>query len=219
MQRIMVKGYSLLTWLSLFFLITTAHAQIPPVGISDEGGTVSRPVFIADCVGDSFTCSHVGITATLQVDAVGNSLVNGTFKESFNALATSDGATITMTLEKVGQGDLTMQFSDGSTNLDCSPTLCSIELTAGSDASPTENFIYIPQSTKVLTKSTTDWPSEEHIRVSYFLVPSATFVQSNGTYINQNWNDHLAGTDNQGHIAHMGERLRYLKAIYHRRSI
>lgn len=139
---------------------------------------------------------------------------NGSFLETFNALVTSDGATVTMTLtnaEDSAQG-LTMVFSDGYTDLAASQT---IALTAGSDTSPTDNFIYIPRSTKVLTKSTSAFPTtEEHIKVSYFLVPSAGFVQTNGTYINQNWNDHASGTDNQGHMLHIAERSRRDGAYY-----
>lgn len=142
-------------------------------------------------------------------------LVNGTFRESFNATTTSNGSTITMSLEQSGGGDLTMQFSDGDTILDTTPA-ATIELTAGSDTSPTENYIYIPQSTKVLTKSTSDWPSAEHIRVGFFLAQSAATAKTNsGVYINQNWNDHLTDTNSQGHITHMGERSRYLGAVYH----
>ena len=54
---------------------------------------------------------------------------NGTFAETFNAITTSDGATVTMSLEQSGGGDLTMQFSDGNTVLDCTPA-CTIVLTA-----------------------------------------------------------------------------------------
>lgn len=132
---------------------------------------------------------------------------NGTFKESFNALATSDGVTVTMSLEKSGGGDLTMKFSDGLFDLDCTPAQ-TIALTAGSDSSPTPNYIYIPQSTKVLTKSTTQWPSAEHVKVAYFLVPSAVEVQNEGCFINQNWNDHRSGSDNQGHLSHITETIR-----------
>jgi hypothetical protein len=138
-------------------------------------------------------------------------IVNGTFKESFDALVTSDGATVTMAIEKSGGGDLTYQFSDGVGTF-ASDT---IALTAGSDASPTDNYIYVLQSTKALTKSTSDWPTAEHIKVGYFLVPSAGFVQTNGVYINQNWNDHLVDGNNQGHIPHMAERSRRLGAIYY----
>lgn len=132
---------------------------------------------------------------------------NGSFEESFNALVTSDGATVTLAVEQSGGGDLTMRFSDGRTVLDCTPAQ-TITLTAGTDSAPTINYIYIPQSTKVLTKSTTQWPATEHIKVGYFYVPSATYVQSDGVYINQNWNDHRMGTDSQGHMSHMAEAIR-----------
>ena len=39
-------------------------------------------------------------------------------------------------------------------------------------------------------------------------------MASDGAYINQNWNDHLAGTDGMGHIAHMAERSRRDGAYY-----
>jgi hypothetical protein len=137
-------------------------------------------------------------------------LVNGSFKESFDALVTSDGATVTLAYEKSGGGDLTAQLSTGISTL----VSGTIALTAGSDSSPTGNYIYVLGSTGAVTKSTSDWPSAEHIKIGYFLVPSATFVQNNGVYINQNWNDHLKGTDNQGHLLHMAERSRRLGAIY-----
>ena len=141
-------------------------------------------------------------------------LVQGSFQETFDALVTSDGSTITMSIEQSGGGDLTMQFSDGDTMLDCTPA-CTIALTAGSDSSPQPNYIYIPQSTKVLTKSTTTFPtSTEHIKVGYFLVGSEAYVQADGAYINQNWNDHLAGTDSQGHLLHIAERSRRDTAYY-----
>ena len=141
------------------------------------------------------------------------SAFNGTFQESFDALVTSDGATVTMSLEQKGGGDLSMNFSDGKSTLDCTPA-ATITLTAGTDAAPQVNYIYVLQSTKVLTLSTSDWPTAEHIKVAYFFVPSATFVQTNGVYINQNWNDEFVDTNNQGHISHMAERLRHEGAVY-----
>lgn len=142
-------------------------------------------------------------------------MVNGSFYESFDATVSSDGATVTLSVEQSGGGDLTMRFSDGLTTLDCTPAV-TIALTAGTDAVPVENYVYIPIATKVLTISTSDWPATEHIKVAYALVPTASFVQTEGgTYINQNWNDHAAGTNNQGHILHMAERSRYFGALYH----
>ena len=141
-------------------------------------------------------------------------IANGSFKETFDATVASNGTVVTMSLEKSGTGDLIMQFSDGLTTLDCTPA-ATIALTAGSDASPQANWIYIPQSTKVLTLSTSAWPSAEHIKVGFFFVQSAASVQTaGGVIINQNWNDHLAGTDSQGHLLHIAEKLRLLNATY-----
>ena len=39
-------------------------------------------------------------------------------------------------------------------------------------------------------------------------------MQTNGVYVNQNWNDHRKGTDEQGHMAHMAERSRRLGSAY-----
>lgn len=190
----------------------TALTKITVDNITIDGATI-----LSDSGAISFgdeNLTTTGLFNGVDVDTM-NTFFNGTFQETFDAVVTSDGATITMSLEQSGTGDLTMQFSDGYTTLDCTDPLQTIALTAGADdTSPQANYIYIPQSTKVLTKSTSTWPAGEHIRVAYFLVPSAAFVQSNGCYINQNWNDHLAGADSQGHMAHMSEKLRRLGASW-----
>ena len=139
---------------------------------------------------------------------------NGTFAESFDATVTESGGTVTLTVQQSPTGDLTKQFSSGHSTLDCTPA-CTQTLTAGTDAVPTENYVYVLESTGAITLSTTDWPTTEHIRIAFVLVPSSTFVSANGPYVNQNWNDHYQGTTGQGHLSHMGERLRYNKAIYH----
>ncbi len=139
---------------------------------------------------------------------------NGAFVESFDALVSSDGVTITLSVNRDGGGDLTMWFSNGTSILDCTPA-ATVSLTAGTDTVPQGNYVYIPRSTKVLTVSTTAWASEEHIKVAYILVQSAGTVQSEGALINQNWNDHSKGTDGQGHVLHMAERSRRLGAVYY----
>jgi hypothetical protein len=140
---------------------------------------------------------------------------NGTFRETFNALVASDGVTITLTLQQAPTGDLIMQFSSGAQILDCTSPAQTIELTEGTDAAPVVNYIYIPESTKVVTKSISNWPAGEHIKIAYCLVPSATFVQDHGGgYINQNWNDHLSGADNQGHMSHIAKKIRRMGATW-----
>ncbi len=138
---------------------------------------------------------------------------DGTFLETFDALVTSDGATITMSVEQSGGGDLTEIFSSGETTFDCTPA-ATIALTPGTDEAPQLNFVYILQSAPgVLVKSTSDWPAAEHIKVSAFYVQSASLVNTgaagnNWALILQNINDHASGTDGQGHMSHMGERIR-----------
>ena len=142
------------------------------------------------------------------------SFMNGSFKEPFNATVASNGTTVTMSIEKSGGGDLIMQFSDGLTTFDCTPA-ATIALTAGSDSSPQANWIYIPQSSKVLTKSTSAWPAGEHIRIGFFFVQSAASAETaGGPIINQNWNDFLADTNSHGHLLHITEKMRLLSSSY-----
>lgn len=134
---------------------------------------------------------------------------NGTFIQKFNATSTSDGTTVTAHIEqtKDTSANLTMRFSSGDVAL-ITPT--STPLTAGSDNNPTMNYLFIPEATKVLTVSTSGYPSdEEHIKVSTYYVQSALGVQeAGGTFITQNWNDFAADDVNEGHITHMTERER-----------
>lgn len=143
-------------------------------------------------------------------------LNNGTFLEPFDARVASDGATITMSLEQSGGGDLTMLFSDEYTTLDCTSPLQTIALTAGSDANPQMNWIYIPQSTKVLTKSTSSWPAgAEHIKIgALFCRTAASTATATGSLVNHNINDEVSGTDNQGNISHITEKIRLLGTSY-----
>jgi len=139
---------------------------------------------------------------------------NGSFKESFNALVTSDGATITMTLTNAdGSNSLTCQFSDGL-HYHATPSTC--PLVGTSNSAPTTNYVYILKTDPTtLVCNQTGFPTTlEHIKVGFFFVPSATYVASDGVYVNQNWNDHLMGTDNQGHMVHMAERSRRDGAYY-----
>lgn len=144
---------------------------------------------------------------------VDRDFVNGSFKESFDFLvtATTGPDVVTGTLTNSVSGNLTMQFSDGCSTLTAPAT---ITLSEGTDTTPKTNYIYIPQSTKVLTLSETSWPTTEHIKVAFVFLPSATEVNSEGAMINQNWNDHLMSTNNQGHMLHISQQLRIGPAKY-----
>lgn len=148
---------------------------------------------------------------TLRTD---HAFYAGTFVESHSTTVTESGGTVTMALEKSGGGQLTMSLSDGHIQLDTDPAL-TIALTTGSDTSPTTNYIYVPQSTKALTKSTSGFPTAaEHIKIAFFLIPSAAFVAANGPYVHQDWNDEAADTTGQGHMANITERQRRMMALW-----
>ncbi len=136
---------------------------------------------------------------------------NGTFVESFDALVTSTVGpdVVTLTLTNSTGGDLTMQFSDGDTLLDCTTSPCTIVLSEGTFNTPKTNWVYIPIGTKVLTVSETGYPlDEEYIAVAFTYLPDASEINTDGAFINQNINDHLQNTIERGHMAHIGEAIR-----------
>jgi hypothetical protein len=134
---------------------------------------------------------------------------DGSFRETITFTVSSNGTVVTGSLvDSDGLGNLTMVFSDGLTTLDVSPA-ATIALTAGTDAAPQTNYVYIPQSTKVLTVATSDWPTTvEHIRVAQVEVRSAATTQIDGVLGNQNWNDHMKTTGDNGHLLHIAEAIR-----------
>lgn len=134
---------------------------------------------------------------------------NGVFKETINFTISSNGTIVTGSLSSdSGQPNLTMMFSDGLITLDADPAL-TIALTPGTLSVLQDNYIYIPQSTKVLTLSTSAWPTTEHIRVAFVSLLTATQTQNDGAQVNHNFNDHIVGdTTLQGHLTHIANRLR-----------
>jgi hypothetical protein len=182
-------------------MIEIAIPNAPPVNL----GLVS-------CDGNWSAC-YEGLPVTPSPAPPHLDFFNGTFVETLDADISEAGGVVTLSLQQAGTGDLTMRFSDGFSILDCTPA-ATIALTVGDDDGPQANYIYIPIATKVLTKSTSQWPATEHIKVGYYLIPSAAFVQNNGPYIQQQWNDHRMGTDNMGHMAHMAQRERLTSARY-----
>jgi hypothetical protein len=154
---------------------------------------------------------------TIQLEIVGNehttvqNFWNGTFREPFDFRVTEDAGTVTGTITPSnGHPDMTMIFSDGFEILDTDPG-ATIDITAyvGTDEVPLLCYIFIPQSTKVLTADTS-WPDGvEHIRVAKLFLQSAVTTGTSGALRNQNFNDEIQNTNtNQGHLSHMGQRIR-----------
>jgi len=148
-----------------------------------------------------------------EFESTGMHSWNGSILETADVNITSDGATVTLSVEQSGGGDLTVVFSDGYYTWDTTPA-DTVSLTAGTDTTPTLNYVYFLQSTKTLTVSTTAWPSAEHAPIATVLCQSATSVQADEVYKQHNWTDHIEGTDNQGHIAHLNYWIRQQNATW-----
>ena len=116
-------------------------------------------------------------------------------------------------IKKVGGGDITAIFSTGEYLWDTSPAK-SIILTEGSDASPQINYIYLLESTKLLTKSTSGFPATEHVPIATIFLQSDASAQTDGVMKMHAWTDHLSGTDKMGHISHINEWIRKQPATW-----
>ena len=178
-------------------------------GAPDTGYPIAL-VYSYEVALENYSSASCLESAHLVVSPAASRFFFGTFIETFDALITATGGVVTMSLEQAGGagGDLTTVFSSGQRTFDCTP-IASATLTAGSDDSPTENFVYILETDpNTIVISTSEWPGTEHIKICYALVPSAAYVETQGAYIVQNWNDHRAGTDLQGHLSHICETIR-----------
>jgi len=118
---------------------------------------------------------------------------NGAFLDSPAITVTSNGTVITLSAEKSGGGDCRVVFSTGVYTWDTTPA-DTVSLTAGSDTSPQINYIYLPESTKTLTASTTGFPSSssEYAPIATVLCQSAASLQTDGAYKVHAWTDHMA---------------------------
>lgn len=133
----------------------------------------------------------------------------GTTLEIPYVTVTESGGIVSLNLEQFGGGDLTLVFSDGFYVLDCTPA-CTVALTAGTDAVPVLNYIYVDQGTKLLTATTAStWPAVEMVRVATVLVQSATGVATDGVYKSHSWTDHSSE-----HLQHLNEWVRSQPATW-----
>ena len=181
---------------------TTDAPEFPNYDISIGG------VLVADD-----TNGEIIISVTREFSDTVLNFWNGTFRETIDFMVTSSGGVVTGSLSPDnGHDDMTMRFSDGYTMLATTPAI-TIVLTPGTADIPQDNFIYIPKSTKVLTLSTSDWPTTEHIKVANVTLRTATITENDGALVNRNWNDHIENTTTfQGHLPHITEKLRQFEA-------
>jgi hypothetical protein len=140
-------------------------------------------------------------------------IFNGGILEDHTIAVTSNGTVVTLSLEKAGGGDLSLFFNGGFTVFASDPA-AEVSLTAGSDTAPTINYVYIPESTGVLTVSTTAFPSAQHVPIATVLVQSASSVQTDGCYKVHAWTDHLSDSAGQGHVSHVNHWIRHQHATW-----
>lgn len=141
------------------------------------------------------------------------SSMNGAILEEIAITAVSDGTDITFSIEKSGTGDLTVVFSDGFYAWDTSPAE-TVALTEGSDIAPQINYVYLLQSTKVLTVSIAGWPAEEHSKLARVLCQSAASMDPDGAYIIDESNNDVVDSDDMGHIIHINDWIRLQPATW-----
>ncbi len=112
-------------------------------------------------------------------------------------------------------GDLTVDFSSGFLTVDTTPPV-EVNLTAGSNTSPQMNFVYILESTGLLTVSTVSFPSltVEFAPIAEVLVPSVARVIEANVYKLHAWTDHSYTTDDNGHLSHINSWIRQQPATW-----
>jgi hypothetical protein len=140
-------------------------------------------------------------------------IFNGAVLEDTSTAVTSNGTTVTLSYEQNGGGDLSLFFNSGFRAFDATPA-ATVALTAGTDTAPVLNYVYIPESTTVLTASTSGWPSGQHVPVATVLCQSALGVQTDGVFKMHAWTDHLAGSNEQGHLSHVNFWIRNQNATW-----
>ena len=142
-----------------------------------------------------------------------NSYFNCASLESQTVVVSSNGTIVSLAIEKAGGGDCRYKFSDGVFHLDTTPAV-TVPLIVGTDTVPAYNFVYIPQDTKLLTASAVGWPAVEHAPIAIVMCQSALSVQNDGVYKCHAWTDHVAGTDEQGHLSHLNYWVRNQAATW-----
>lgn len=145
---------------------------------------------------DTDTTHIIDVARELQLDEI-------------DITVTSNGTVITFSMEKEGGGDIRFFFSSGVLTLDSDPTPVTIALTAGDDDDPQINYVYILESTGVLTVSTSSFPTAEHSRLAQVLCQSAASLQTDGAYKMHAWTDHAESS-----VAHIGFWLRNQPATW-----
>jgi len=144
---------------------------------------------------------------------VSNNFYNGIVVETIETTVIESGGNVYLTLQQAGTGDLTIQFGNTRYIFDCTPA-AQIQLTAGSDISPTTNYTYIIENSgsPILQVSTTGWPAIEYAAVAISVVQSPTGVANDKVYMHWDWTDHIYDVNEQGALTHLQKKFRQQNA-------
>ena len=138
---------------------------------------------------------------------------NGTVEDLVWFTASSNGTTITASVEKSWGWDLTLRYWTWRIKFKSTPA-ATIALTAGTDTAPVMNYVFIPQSTWVLTANTTWFPSPQHTRIGIVECKSAATDQTDWVFGIQNTVDEIQDPADNGHLSHINEWIRNQPATY-----
>lgn len=135
--------------------------------------------------------------------------------EEPDSVITSDGTTVTLTLQAIGSGDITYSRPDGSIDVfDCTPAQ-TISLTPGTDTNYIQNWFYIDSPTNTLVANTTGFPTTEHVKLGNVILQSAATIQSEGKVRGgHNYSDHVFSPLNNGHGSHTNHAFRVRNGVY-----
>lgn len=203
-------------------MLGSGTSPVTVLGAATDGQLVIGSTGLDPVIANITSVKDLTVTngaGTLNIDLTDNTHDtaihgwNAAIIESPVVTVTSDGVTITFSVERSGTGDLTVVFSDGFYAWDTTPA-DTIALTAGTDTSPQINYVYMLQSTKVLTVSTASWPATEHAPLATVICQSAASLQTYGAYKMHAWTDHVTGSNDQGHISHLNFWIRGQNATY-----
>ncbi|MFM7012598.1 MAG: hypothetical protein ACKO0Z_25245 [Betaproteobacteria bacterium] len=122
----------------------------------------------------------------------------GSFVENPGVTVSSNGTTVSVTVDPAN-----IVFPDAYYSYAGS----SVNLTAGTNASPTLNYVYVTAA-GTLTASTTGWPAATHAPVATVLVPSAALTQTEGPYTVTLTESATIGAANDGKLEELSKTLK-----------
>jgi hypothetical protein len=180
-------------------------------GVDGTTGLTVDELIEMNSAGDAF--ESVGVKGSDLVPAM--KLLDGAIEETIDIGVTSNGTVITFSVQKDGGGDLNVYFAGTRIAYDTSPA-DTVALTAGTDAVPVLNYVYLTESggTITLVKDTTGFPATAHAPLATVLCQSAASMQTDGPYKVHAWTDHLNKSTENGHLSHINKKLRALNATW-----